>query len=106
MTRFNVEEIREYEVRFGTGAGDYTKTISLNEFTSEVDENVSYTQSDVVIIDVATNKIAALRKWYGVQADQEVLDEFGDEIIDFQKFGYYEPWKFNEEEIKHYNQME
>lgn len=75
-----------YTVRFGTGTGDYTSGLPLDELMQQVARDVTYTQLDVCIEDEHGDCVARL-PWYGTKAED------GDAVTaDFGDFGFYGTW--------------
>jgi hypothetical protein len=75
-----------YTVRFGTGAGDYTSGLPLDELMQQVAGDATYTQQDVKIEDAAGETVARL-PWYGTKAgDTDAV------TVDFGDFGFYGAW--------------
>jgi len=86
----NIGEKMKYKIEFNTGVGYYTCD-SIMEAMEFADDNASYTQKDIEIIDNETGEIEAVRRWWGVEADANEQEG----IISFGRFGYYEPWEIN-----------
>ena len=79
--------MKKYFVNFGTGAGNYTSNLSLDELIEEVNEQLSYTQESVKIVEVETDEVAATLTWYGTSPEEDdiVTAQYGD-------FGFYGEW--------------
>lgn len=78
----------KYRIEFNTGVGYYTCN-TIKEAMEFADDNASYTQQDIDIINNEIGEIVAIRRWWGVEADANEQEG----IINFGKFGYYGPWE-------------
>lgn len=75
-------------IDYGTGAGDFTFTGTLEEAKKEAEKNVSYTQEGVLIRDAETWDLISILLWWGYEADTETDIPY----IDYGKFGFYDKW--------------
>ena len=78
----------KYRIKFNTGVGYYTCN-TIKEAMEFADDNASYTQQNIDIINNKTGEIVAIRRWWGVEADANEQEG----IISFGRFGYYGPWE-------------
>lgn len=86
-----LDEKNTYYIDYGTGAGNFEFTGTLEEAMEEANKGLCYTQVPVSIsIKDGCNDIAYL-PWYGIEASE-------DDVItaSFGKFGFYGEWRINE----------
>ena len=63
---------------------------SLEDAMTKADEMACYTQQNIrIYADEKRDMLAAERRWYGVEPDDELAE--GD-IISFGKLGFYDEW--------------
>ena len=55
------------------------------------DDTACYNECDIIILDEEENEVA-LRKWYGVEYDEENEDMYCENPICFGGYGYYGDW--------------
>ncbi len=80
----------KYDIKYGTGAGDFEVTGTLEEAKAAADDGASYTQQNIKICEGAS--LVAHRPWFGIAFDPDVTEYTEDEVIQFGSFGHYGAW--------------
>lgn len=81
----------KFFIKYGTGAGDFDFSGTLEEAKAKADAGSAYTQRDYYIENENGEEICR-RNWCGVPYDPEVTEETEDEVIQFGSFGHYTAW--------------
>lgn len=79
-----------YDIRYGTGAGDFRFVGSLSEAKAAADNGAAYTQQNIEIYKGSS--LVSYRPWYGVEFDPSATEETEEEVIQFGTFGHYGAW--------------
>lgn len=82
--------MKEYDIKFNTGAGDFTLAGTLEEAKAAADDGAAYTQQNIEIYEGAS--LVAHRPWIGIAFDPDVTEYTEDEVIQFGSFGHYGAW--------------
>jgi len=82
-----------FRTNYGTGAGNVDEIETLEKAMELADEDASYTQTDIEILD-ENNKLVAIRRWYGVEFNPDDYENGEDaDVISYGKFGFYDEWQ-------------
>lgn len=78
-------DTKRYEIDFGTGAGNFEVTGTIDDAKKATEDNLAYTQESVSITCDGV-RVACL-PWYGTEPNEsdEVTAQFG-------SFGFYGAW--------------